>query len=80
MAILAISRKAGGKTNADRRGSRPNGRNDRFYFTALQYVIVLCVPVVFAAVAYFCWVAKATILPYELDYGEGIVLGRPLTS
>lgn len=74
MAILAISRKAGGKTNADRRGSRPNGRNDRFYFTALQYVIVLCVPAVFAAVAYFCWVAKATILPYELDYGEGIVL------
>jgi hypothetical protein len=74
MAILAISRKAGGKTNADRRGSRPNGRNDRFYFTAFQYVMVLCVPAVFAAVAYFYWVAKATVMPYELDYGEGIVL------
>ena len=74
MAILATSRKAGGKTNADRRESRPNGRNDRFYFTAFQYAIVLCVPAVLAAVAYFYWVAKATVMPYELDYGEGIVL------
>jgi len=74
MAISAISGKADGKTNADPRASRPNDQHKWFYLTAFQYVVVLCFPAIFAAVAYFYWVAKATVIPYQLDYGEGIVL------
>jgi hypothetical protein len=74
MAISAIAREADGETNVNRRASDPNDPHTRFFLTARQYVAVLCVPAIFAAVAYFYWVAKATTYPFEFDYGEGIVL------
>jgi len=74
MAILALSRKADRKANVDHRAASPNRDSRWFFLTAFQYVVALCFPAIFAAATYFYWVAKATVIPYEFDYGEGIVL------
>lgn len=42
--------------------------------TARKYVIFLSILALFSAAAYFYWVARFVTYPYELDYGEGIVL------
>jgi len=74
MAIFALSRETDGKANDDHRAANPNRESRWFFLTAFQYVVVLCFPAIFAAASYFYWVAKSTVIPYELDYGEGIVL------
>src|ERR1700757_4645094 len=74
MALFAIASETDGKANADHRASYSGGAPRRFFLTAFQYVVILSFPAIFAAVAYFYWVAKATVYPYEFDYGEGIVL------
>jgi hypothetical protein len=74
MALPELSREAAWKAETDHRASSPDRKSRWSSFTAFQYVVVLCVPAVFAAIAYFYWVAKATTYPFEFDYGEGIVL------
>jgi hypothetical protein len=72
MPISTISREADGRAIANRRA--PNDRHSRSFLKAFQYVMLLCIPAIFAAMAYFYWVAKQTTYPFEFDYGEGIVL------
>lgn len=74
MAIPTFDRESPGKTEADRRLTGPLRRPESLFLTVKEYVTVLLVLAVCSGAAYFYRIATTVAYPYELDYGEGIVL------
>ena len=72
MGIPTFDREAIRQTNAHRRATRRPGS---LFLTAREYVTVLLFLAIFCSgAAYFYRIATTVAYPYELDYGEGIVL------
>jgi hypothetical protein len=74
MAISKITSEADGKADAYHSASGPPYESAGGLITATGYTIALCLPAIFSVAVFFYWVAVRVAYPYELDYGEGIVL------
>ena len=74
MAISKFTSEAIRKANADRGTALQVQRVPSLPVTAKCYVIALSVLAIFSIGGFFYWVAIQVVYPYELDYGEGIVL------
>ncbi len=74
MAVPAFDREASGKTPAAPRAASVERQAATLFLTAREYVTVLLFLAVSSSAAYFYRIASTAGYPYELDYGEGIVL------
>ena len=73
MGIPAFDREALAK-DADRRAGATGRQPGSLFLTAREYVTVLFFLAVCSGAAYFYRIGTTVAYPYELDYGEGIVL------
>lgn len=74
MAVFKFTSEAFGKPVADRRAAFQNSRRERLSAATEWYIVGLSLLAVFSVAGFFYWVAIHVVYPYELDYGEGIVL------
>ncbi len=74
MGIPTFDREAIGQTDAHRHATRTLRRPGSLFLTAREYVTVLLFLAICSGAAYFYRIATTVAYPYELDYGEGIVL------
>ncbi len=74
MAMPTFDHEAVGEADVESRAGNTLRQPGRLFLTAREYVTLLLFLAICSGAAYFYRIATTVAYPYELDYGEGIVL------